>query len=453
VNHRRTKIVGLILTGVGFGILGFTLNDVSAPDWRSSADRSDRLWAGFSFLAGGNLFALGLILLVAGLNETRFEAGSRARRGLFVKLLGANMILVACLGLSFQERLQAQESWGLAFVTLLGMIAVIRFGVLFLRTGWKYDTLTADQARARDPRPPVIYLRSFHQDDELLPVAGGRLRRIWQSIAPFVIQYTAVAGPEQELAMILHRLGPVIAIGKPGERLPELGAARLYVGNDRWRSTVDDLLKEAGLVLIRAGTTPSLWWEIEETMKLVPRERILIVSLLDDAASAQFDRALVERYGPATRLEAPPSPTWLQVLKRLSRQRSIPWRIVFFGDDGRPRDVPIGFTRTWSGFFLRALRPYRDFLFTAMRRVFAAQARPWLTPRTHSSAVLMALFGGVVGLHQFYLGNRRRGWRCVMFCWIGVPIVLGCIDAVRLALIDRREFDRRYPGPAFSRPV
>ena len=40
-------------------------------------------------------------------------------------------------------------------------------------------------------------------------------------------------GPEQELAVLMGRLGPVVAIGKPGERLPELGAARLYVADDR----------------------------------------------------------------------------------------------------------------------------------------------------------------------------------------------------------------------------
>ena len=59
----------------------------------------------------------------------------------------------------------------------------------------------------------------------------------------------------------MARVGPVIAIGKPGERLPQLGAARLYVDDDHWRDTIDDLMAESALVVVRAGDTPNLWWE------------------------------------------------------------------------------------------------------------------------------------------------------------------------------------------------
>jgi hypothetical protein len=31
---------------------------------------------------------------------------------------------------------------------------------------------------------------------------------------------------------------PVIAVGKPGETLPELGAARMYVGHEDWQRTL-----------------------------------------------------------------------------------------------------------------------------------------------------------------------------------------------------------------------
>ena len=185
----------------------------------------------------------------------------------------------------------------------------------------------------------------------MIVTPGGRVARMLQPILPFVTPaWVSVAGPEQELAAILNRVGPVIAIGKPGEALPELGAARLYVSDDRWRTTVDDYLKQSALVLIRAGTTANLWWEIEEAMKLVPPQRILIVSLLDRDGSAAFDRAFVERFGPATRLEQPPDAPWLRILKRVSRYRNAAWRIVFFGDDGKPRDVPVSFVITPVGF-------------------------------------------------------------------------------------------------------
>ena len=51
----------------------------------------------------------------------------------------------------------------------------------------------------------------------------------------------SVRTPEQELADILEHVGPVVAVGKPGEPLPELGAARLYVSHDEWQGKVHDV--------------------------------------------------------------------------------------------------------------------------------------------------------------------------------------------------------------------
>jgi TM2 domain-containing membrane protein YozV len=48
----------------------------------------------------------------------------------------------------------------------------------------------------------------------------------------------------------------------------------------------------------------------------------------------------------------------------------------------------------------------------------------------------------MIGLHHFYMGNRRRGWWYVACCWLLVPMVLGWIDAVRLALLDEEAFSR-----------
>jgi TM2 domain-containing membrane protein YozV len=450
VNHRRTKISGLILIGIGGLVLGVSIAIAAQPEWLQTATRVQLAWAAVGWWIGGNTFALGVILLMAGLQEVPLHRGARGRRGVLVKIAGTNLLLLAGVGFTFGESRVPAESW-LAVIGLIGLIAVIRSGVILLRTGWKYDALSAEQARARDPRPPVVYLRSFHQDEEMA-VAGGRAARLWQRLAPFMTPaYVSVVDPEQEMAMMFHRVGPVIGIGQPGEPLPDLGAARMYVADDRWRATVDGLLAESSVVLIRAGSTPNLWWEIEEAMKLVPRQRIVIVSLLDRDASVEFDRAFTERFGTATRLEAPPVPPWLALLKRMSRYRPPPWRIVFFDEAGRACDVPIGFAITWTGYFLLMTgRPYRDMLFEAMERVFAAQGRPWVTPRTHTTAVLMALFGGIIGLHRFYLGDSKGGWRRVRYCWTMVPLVAGLRETVRLALIDRRDFDRQYPGPAWG---
>ena len=76
----------------------------------------------------------------------------------------------------------------------------------------------------------------------------------------------------------MTRVGPVVAIGKPGEPLPELGAARLYVGDADWKAKVTDMMARSRLVIIRTGSTPNLEWEIEQAMMRVPRRQILFVS-------------------------------------------------------------------------------------------------------------------------------------------------------------------------------
>jgi TM2 domain-containing membrane protein YozV len=46
----------------------------------------------------------------------------------------------------------------------------------------------------------------------------------------------------------------------------------------------------------------------------------------------------------------------------------------------------------------------------------------------------------MLGLHHFYTGNRRRGWWYLACCWLLFPMLLGWIDAVRLALLDDEGF-------------
>jgi len=116
----------------------------------------------------------------------------------------------------------------------------------------------AYEVMERDPRPPVVYLRSFAADGA--GESGTFVRR----------------SDEEKLMKLLRQTGPVIAVGKPNERLAPLGAARLYVSERRWQEVVDLILREARLIVIRAGNTPGLLWEMRRLRERVSPERILL---------------------------------------------------------------------------------------------------------------------------------------------------------------------------------
>lgn len=95
-----------------------------------------------------------------------------------------------------------------------------------------------------------------------------------------------------------------------------------------------------------------------------------------------------------------------------------------------------------------------DSLHAAFRAVFASLGLPWTRQRNLTTAVLLALLGGIFGLHHFYMGQARKGVWCIAFFWLAIPILLGWIDAVRLALLDDAQFQGRLkpvPSPVQAR--
>ncbi len=107
-------------------------------------------------------------------------------------------------------------------------------------------------------QPPVLYLRSFDEDEATAKLKGSLTE-------------------EEHLARLLERIGPVVAIGRPGERLPNVGARRVYVGDDEWQSTIEGLMKRARLVAIRTGLSKGLRWETHKAFELLAPEQLLLV--------------------------------------------------------------------------------------------------------------------------------------------------------------------------------
>ena len=154
--------------------------------------------------------------------------------------------------------------------------ATLRNNALKMRVidGW---TLLRD-----DPRPPILYLRSFLDDEKRSRSAplstGGRgvVAGVMGRVVGQLLGGAAGAHETQEEQLVkeLSKLGQCIAVGDPAETLPDLGAARIYLGND-WQTHVADLMARSRLIVFRVGShSPGFWWEVDCVRNVVPPERV-----------------------------------------------------------------------------------------------------------------------------------------------------------------------------------
>lgn len=64
--------------------------------------------------------------------------------------------------------------------------------------------------------------------------------------------------------------------------------------------------------------------------------------------------------------------------------------------------------------------------------------------KSKTTAVLLAFFLGGIGAHKFYLGQWFWGLLYLVFCWTGVPAIIGIIEALNYAFMSQQTFYRRY---------
>jgi hypothetical protein len=116
-----------------------------------------------------------------------------------------------------------------------------------------------------DSKPDVLYLRGFGTDPPFSATAMG-FTSGWLT-------------DEEQLGEVLQPFGDLVAIGKPGETLPTPGAARLYASDAEWKKVVTDQMQTARLVVIRAGTSEGLLWELKQAVQIMNPKKLLILLL------------------------------------------------------------------------------------------------------------------------------------------------------------------------------
>jgi uncharacterized RDD family membrane protein YckC len=191
-------------------------------------------------------------------------------------------------------------------VWIIGVIGVVCFssGVGCYRLGKKLRAESAEEILARDPRPPVLYLRSFRDDEKTAATIKG-FRMPFSPEVPI----EGLATEEEQLAMVADRVGPFLAIGQPGERLPKLGGRRVYISDDRWQETVRELVRASGLVILRVGQTEGFWWEVMTCAREADPQRLLFLLPKKEKLYEPF-RQRASEYLPCRLPDFPQSSTW-----------------------------------------------------------------------------------------------------------------------------------------------
>ena len=191
----------------------------------------------------------------------------RSKIGGAVLMAAAPLLAVACLLLliAVTDRLDA---------LLLGGVFCLMGGSWGFDLGRRMRLPDGWTVMQRDARPPVVYLRPFFEDGRQIydgPV-GRRLGGEGHGASA-----KRSASHEREIAGALARIGPLIAIGKPGDRVAPFGAARVYVGDDVWQETVLKLIRRAAIVILQPETTQGTWWELNAVVGTTDWRRVLML--------------------------------------------------------------------------------------------------------------------------------------------------------------------------------
>lgn len=121
----------------------------------------------------------------------------------------------------------------------------------------------------------ILLLRSFADDDLRLFSPYGSFGPRWRFV-PGRKRF------EEILASALIGRSDLVAVGRPGEKLPMLGASRTYWDHDNWRDAIKSTASRTNGLLVLAGQTPSLGWEVTQLSDLGLLGKSLIVFPPDD---------------------------------------------------------------------------------------------------------------------------------------------------------------------------
>jgi hypothetical protein len=260
-------------------------------------------------------------------------------------------------------------------VGFIPCVLVMIIGLRLIRSSRPRLARSAETVLAGDKRAPVLYLRSF-RDDELMQHYS-----------------TAIEEPqgktnEQALASIFSLVGPVVALSEP-RAAPRLGVARTQHEDSQWQDTVIGLMQAAALVVMRIGDSEGFTWEVEQALKLVPPERLVFFLPVQADRWRQF-REIVGQHLPDVTLPADPTELGTAGNKRVIKFGAR--GVLYFDSDWTPR---VSLFTASLGYLLRLSWKRNPVLDAALRPVLARLGMPRQASVTFLSLIVLMGFAGL----------------------------------------------------------
>ena len=79
----------------------------------------------------------------------------------------------------------------------------------------------------------------------------------------------------------------------------------------------------------------------------------------------------------------------------------------------------------------------------APQMVYTAINPAWPV-KSKVAAGVLGLFLGGIGAHNFYLGKIGTGLLCLLFCWTGIPSIIGFIEGIMILCSNDENFQLKY---------
>lgn len=228
-----------------------------------------RAWVGTALSALAYALAIAVVLLTAAAAVASAILPPANRLLTLGEVLSAGAasptLLLIMLGLLIREAM---------LLVLLGVVVVL-FAVAGIDAlGRRLRAASLREVLLADPRPPILYLRSFDEDRLTLPATLHR-RGLMDTLN--VVRRRRF---EEAIVVQLQRQGPVVAIAPPGTRLPKVGAARASYAHDEWQAKVTELAQRAAVVVLSAtpdSVREGFGWEIDLVASRLQHRRVMVI--------------------------------------------------------------------------------------------------------------------------------------------------------------------------------